>query len=381
MNSSKDAIHIPKAIKKALLSLRVMAIFKEMLKSEETLFKNAVALDYDYMPKIIPHRENEQKQIASCMKPLFSERNGRNAVVIGKPGIGKTVATKKIIEELDEESDEIFTIYINCWQHTTSYKVILEICEQLGYRLVHNKKTDELFDAVAKIVNNRKSIVLVFDEIDKAEDYDFLYMILEGIYRKSIILITNDKEWILDLDERIKSRLSPDIIDFKLYSIPEIKDILLQRSEVAFYPEVFDPIFIDAIAAKSHELSDVRQGLYLLRESGNAAEDESSKKILKKHVEMAIAKLGSFMTKNPNDLGEDTQEILGLIKNSPGKKIGELFELYKKTSGVGTYKTFQRKIKKLADNKFIDVKKTSGGKEGNTTIVDYGKKLGDYDNK
>ncbi len=30
-----------------------MALFKDMLKADESLFKNSVALDYDYMPKLI----------------------------------------------------------------------------------------------------------------------------------------------------------------------------------------------------------------------------------------------------------------------------------------------------------------------------------------
>jgi cell division control protein 6 len=331
------------------------------------------------MPKLISHREKEQKQIAACIAPLTQERNGRNCVVTGRPGIGKTVACKHILDELEDKYDDIFPVYVNCWKHTTSFKIIMEVCNQLGYKLVHNKKTDELLDAAAKILNNRKSAVFLFDEIDKAEDYDFLYMLLEGIYRKSIILVTNHKEWILGLDERIKSRLTPDVIEFRQYDAKEIMDILKQRADVAFYPNVLDKDLLEVISVKTFEIGDVRQGLYLLREAANAAEDESSKKILKKHVEKAIEKLSNFMTKKTSDLEEETRDILEIIKNNSGKRIGELFEVFKKDHSC-TYKTFQRKIQKLAANKFISVKKTSGGKEGNTTIVDYAssKKLSDF---
>jgi len=60
-----------------------------------------------------------------------------------------------------------------------------------------------------------------------------------------------------------------------------------------------------------------------------------------------------------------------MIKKNSDKKIGDLYNVYKEDGGKLVYKSFQRKIDKLQKNKFISVKKTSGGKEGNTTIVNY----------
>ena len=59
----------------------------------------------------------------------------------------------------------------------------MEICDQLGYKFTHNKKTDDLFKILEEYLN-KDSVVFVFDEVDKLEDADFLYMILERIYRK-----------------------------------------------------------------------------------------------------------------------------------------------------------------------------------------------------
>ena len=84
-----------------------MGMFKDMLSSDQTLFKNTIALDYDFIPKLIPYRENEQKSIAYCIKPLFQGINGRNVLIYGAPGIGKTVACKHVLNELEEETDDI----------------------------------------------------------------------------------------------------------------------------------------------------------------------------------------------------------------------------------------------------------------------------------
>ncbi len=170
-----------------------MALFKEILGANETLFKNPVALDIDYIPKLIPYREKEQHYMASCIKPLFQKRNGRNLLIHGSPGVGKTVACRHVLEELGEYSEEIAALYINCWQKNTTYKILLEMCSLLGYKFVQNKNTDELFDIVTGIIN-KKSAVLVLDEADKLEDYDFIYIFLEKLYRKVIFLIANHEE-------------------------------------------------------------------------------------------------------------------------------------------------------------------------------------------
>jgi len=357
-----------------------MSLFKDMLGSGESLLRNPVALDYDFIPKLVPYRENEQFRMASCIKPLFQERNGRNLVIWGRPGVGKTVACRHVLADLGEQTDEIVPFYVNCWNKNTSFKIVVELCEQLGYRLTHNKKTDELLEIAVKILN-KSSSVLVFDEIDKVEEFDFLYSLLEGVYRKSIILITNYKEWSVTLDERIRSRLLPEILEFRQYNLSETKGILKTRLEAGVAPDVFDEAGFELIVAKTAELGDIRSGLYLIREAVNIAEDKSLKKVSADFVREAITKLDEFKTKKTADLEEETQKILELIKKNSGNKIGELFKLYQDNGGAMVYKSFQRKIAKLEGGRFISVEKVMGGKEGTTSIISYSgaaKKLTDF---
>src|SRR3989344_4066602 len=251
-------------------------LFKDILGSSETLFKNDVALDYSFQPKIVPYREKEQRLVAACIKPLFEQKSGRNAFIFGQPGVGKTVACRHILKELEEETDDIIPIYINCWQRNTTYKIVAEICELFDFKFIQNKKTEELFKLIKQSLN-KKSVVFIFDEADKLEDLDLLYMILEEIYRKSVILITNYREWLVDLDERIKSRLVPEIIEFKPYNYEETKGILKQRMEYAFYPSVFSDDAFELVARKTADLQDIRTGLHLMNEAGLAAASKSSR--------------------------------------------------------------------------------------------------------
>lgn len=348
-----------------------MGLFNsDMLKADQSLFKNEMALDYEFLPKLLPYREAEQRHFATCIQPLLQSRNGRNLFIHGAPGIGKTAALKFVFRELEEESDDVIPIYINCWQKNTSFKVAADICDQLGYKMVHNKRTEELFQIAFQMIN-KKAAVFTFDEVDKVEDFDFLYAILENVFKKTIFLITNHKEWLLDLDIRIKSRMNPEIMEFRKYNLEETKGILQQRIEYGFVEGCWEDEAINMVAAHTLKLEDIRSGFHLLREAGFAAEEMSAKKIDASHVESALAKLEDFAVKPKSDLDEDAQFMLEIIKKNSGEKIGNLFKKYQEEGGKSVYKTFQRKIRKLADNKFVSVQKVMGGAEGTTTIVSY----------
>ena len=345
-------------------------LFKDILGSSETLFKNEsdIPLDFSFIPKLVPYREKEQKIIADCIKPLFLEKTGKSVFIFGQPGVGKTVACKHILKEIEEETEEIIPIYVNCWQRNTTFKIVLEICDLMNFKFVQNKKTEELFRWIKQNLN-RKSVVLILDEADKLEDSEFLYMFLEEIYRKTIVLITNYKDWLLDLDDRIKSRLMPEIVEFKPYNYEETKGILKQRIDYAFQPNVWDNNAFELIVKKTFDVQDIRTGLYLMKETGNIAENKSSRRITIEHAQLALNKVNEFTIKNTEDLASDEKLILELIKANSGKKIGDLFRLYQEQDGKLVYKSFQRKIDRLQKNKFIVVEKTAGGGEGNTTII------------
>jgi archaeal cell division control protein 6 len=355
-----------------------MSMFTQMLRSGETLFRDTVVLDYDFQPKVMKFRETEQQRFALAIKPLLAGHTGRNLFVYGAPGIGKTSACRNVIRELEEETDEIIPIYINCWKENTTFKIYSKICESLGYKFLQNKKTSDLFDLIAKTLN-KKAAVFIFDEIDKLEEMDFLYTILEDIHRKSIILITNYRDLYSEMDERIRSRLNPEFLNFRSYNEQEIGGILQQRCEYAFVSNCWDDEAFKEIIEKCCDVKDVRIGLYLMRESGNIAEEKSSRKVMLPHVASAIRKVDDFHIKSKDTLDADALEILELVKKHSGKKIGDVYTTYSNKNGKMSYRSFQRRIVKLREGRFISTEKITG-KEGHSTVLFYAsdKKLTEY---
>jgi len=346
----------------------------------ESLFKNPIGLDYDYQPKLVKYRESEMRQVAAAMRPLFQKRSGRNIFVYGPSGVGKTVAVRNLLQELEQETDDIIPFYINCWKNDTTFKMLLEMCSVIGYKFTQNKRGEELFDIVKKEIN-KKAAVFVFDEVDKLEDVDFIYNIIEEVFNKSLIIITNHKDWIANIDTRIKSRLTAELLEFRPYNLTETRGVLQQRMEFVFAPGCWEDNAFEMVVQKAALMEDIRSGLYLMKEAASIAEERHSSKITAMDVDSAIKKLEEFSIKKMDELEDETRFILNLIKKNTGKKIGEIFAAYQEAGGSLVYKTFQRKVTKLEEDRFITTEKVTGGSEGSTTIVRFGgqeKKLTEF---
>ncbi len=333
-----------------------MSLFDNMLKDDESLFLNPEHLDFDYQPKLVPHRESHQNIIAESIRPLLQKRNGKNLLIFGNPGVGKTVSIKHVLQELEETTDEIFLIYLNCWKKETSYKACIGIAEQLHYPWIQNKNTEELFQKLADIIN-KKSVVIILDEFDKLEDHKILYHLLEDIYKKTVILITNSKDITDDIDQRVLSRLSLTNLEFQPYTQAQTKDILATRKQYAFVPGVFQQDAFEKIIAST--TGDIRAGLHAMKEAGNIAETRASRTIDLRDTEEALAKLQ--LLPKTSSLNEGEQFVLELIQKHPNKSSKELYDLSQTDK---SFRTFQRILNALVEAKNIHTEeqtRISGG--------------------
>jgi cell division control protein 6 len=275
-----------------------------------------------------------------------------NILITGSPGIGKTACCKFILREMENFSERIYGIYVNCWKQDSAYKVLVDICHQLGYKWTLNKKTNELMDEIAKIVN-KKSAVIILDEVDKLKEEQVIYQLLEDLFKKCLILITNNKEFLATLDQRTRSRLIPEILEFNPYSFKETYDILYERKKFAFFEGVFPEDLFEQIAQKAFHEKDIRIGLFLLKETGNATELRSSKKISQEDIDKALTKVfGYHQTKLTLD--EEELEILNFIKNNPGQPSPAIYLLYQQKFNKSD-RTFRRKISTLKESDLIEV--------------------------
>jgi cell division control protein 6 len=283
-----------------------MNVFERILSSNR-IFKNRDVLRHTYTPDHLPHRDEQINTLASILAPALRYETPSNILIYGKTGTGKTATVKFVARQLEEMSLKLnvrcIVHYINCELIDTQYRVFASIANALGKNIpMTGLPTDHVYEEMKKALDLRKqTVIIVLDEIDKLvkKGDEALYNLTRinaelKNAKVSIIGISNDLKFKSYLDPRVISSLSEEEIVFPPYNAEQLKDILQQRAELAFYDGVLDDDvipFCAALAAQEH--GDARRALDLLRVSGEIAEKEGAERVTKEHVKKAVKKIES----------------------------------------------------------------------------------------
>ncbi|QQG39963.1 MAG: orc1/cdc6 family replication initiation protein [Candidatus Aenigmatarchaeota archaeon] len=255
---------------------------------ENQIIKDARVLTEHFIPSRVGHRDGQISTLRDCLLPITHKKQMRNVFLYGPPGSGKTCLGRYVCEELTAHTPTAAYVYVNVWKHPSRFKILLSVVNALGVVLsVHRKgtPTDELLDALRKKAKDRY-VVVILDEIDKAEDANVLYDILETA-NVGLVLISNEATALHSADQRIRSRLSSaEYIEFYGYKDDELADILKDRAEWGLVPGVVKRSQFDTIA--EHANGDARVAIDTLRVAAEIAENADAAKITDAHIQKAL---------------------------------------------------------------------------------------------
>ncbi|MCW1291566.1 MAG: AAA family ATPase [Candidatus Rehaiarchaeum fermentans] len=378
-------------------------LFNQILSKASSIFKNKEVLLNDYIPNEIHFRNKEMTQLTTALSPILLGNNSVNVFIFGFSGTGKTLVTRKVVNDLLEigkqNNDNISCIIMNCRLDNinTEYRLITNLAKIFGAKLPDTGLSlasvyDKFFDSLN--MNNKKDLklVLVLDEIDYLilKDPLFLYNLsrIKEKYDKlylSLIGISN----ILNLKSRIEpkviSSLNPIEIVFSSYSADEIKGILEERVKLAFNEGVVAEGVVSKIAAISaQEHGDVRRAINLLRFSGELAQRKGESQISLEDVDLAYRESEkNIIEETIHTLAPQSKLVLLAIFNIIEKKksdtifSGEIYDEYIKLANKFGYRelTFRRVsdlIYELDYNSLIRIQLKSRGRYGRSREVGLG---------
>ncbi len=273
---------------------------------EKQLLKGSVFLNKDiisphHIPDKLPFREKQIDSITHSLGPVLNNSKPNNLFVYGKTGSGKTSTVKHVLEQLDEfvkkREMNVINCYVNCRSHSSKYKILLKTLrtlypekEFLGY------SSSFVYEKTLEYCSQKKShLILVLDEIDKVKDVDDLvYSLSRGndeLETGSITLIgiSNNLMFKEKLDPRTRSSLCEREMVFDPYNATELKEILSERSKIAFKEGcVLDSAISLAAAFAAQESGDARTAVMLLQRAGEIA--DLSQKTVVTDAEVSKAK-------------------------------------------------------------------------------------------
>lgn len=355
----------------------------DILLFDETIFKNIEAFNPDYVPENYLHREAQMESLAICLRPAL--RGGRpiNTVVLGSPATGKTTAINKIFGMVENTSDKVVCVYVNCQLHTTRFNIFSQIYNKIFGHMPPETGVpfSRIYGSIMKhLQSENKSMVVALDDVSYLFHsknankifYDILraHEEFKGV-KTGIFAILSDIEFRYMLDKNVTSIFIPQEIIFEPYTTPEMFDILKDRIKAGFYPDVISDELMYQIAEHASSVGDLRMGIDLLRVSGNFAEADASKTIEEKHLKQALNNTSSANLKSTlKTLSKEDKLLLKVIADC---KTDDLIagNLYKKFNNLNptSYASFDRKLNKLEFLRIIDTKFTGKGVKGNSRLI------------
>jgi cell division control protein 6 len=276
---------------------------------KESLFASKKALQSNYIPDMLEHRDEEINQIAQVLAPVLRGDRPSNLFIYGKTGTGKTVSIKHVTQNLVQvaKNQEVAlnVCYVNCKLKKitdTEYRLIAHLSRELGKEIpATGLPTDEVYKIfLAALEEAKTNMILVLDEIDhlvqKAGD-ELLYNLVRHNAELensqiAVVGISNDLVFTDHIDPRVKSSLSEEELLFAPYNALQIQDILRKRTSQGFGKGKIEPGVVEKCAAfAAREHGDARRAIDLLRVAGELAERNNEPKVCVSHLDVAEAKI------------------------------------------------------------------------------------------
>ena len=337
-----------------------------------SLFKDERFLYPDFVPERLPFRDKEVGELVFCLKPASQGRKPTNVFVFGKPGTGKTVTLRFVLNELEEFSDRTKCLYVNCFELASKQAILSKLTNFLGYAVpARGISYEELFSKFVSVLRTKKVVpVVVFDESEQLLKNDELKSLLYDLSRLGeqqkltigLAFISNDNFFLSHLDDRVRSSLQCSSVPFEPYSPVELKEILKERSKYAFNEFALEEDVIPLCAAHAAKLGgDARVAVDLLLKAGRLAERENSKKVIVKHVRSSFMQEKAVKFEITSNLSEQEEEVLQFLKKRVGKEVDSR-DIYDALSKRFAERTLRLAISTLEGKGLIVAQKVSKGK-------------------
>jgi len=356
------------------------------------LFKDREVLRHDYLPEKLPHREDQIRLLGETVAPVLKDSQCSNIFVYGKTGTGKTAVTKYVLSHLESKAKEygaqVKFCYVNCRMTGSEYRVFASLSLSMGMAVPFTGlSVGEVFDRFRNSLEPTRTIlIIVLDEIDaliKERGDGLLYELTRinetlSKSRVSLIGISNDLRLKEFLDPRVFSSLSEEEMVFRPYDAGELRNILFERSKLAFKEGSLSESALSicsALAAAEH--GDARRALDLLRVAGEVAERQGAELITEEHVREAEKHIEhNRVVEALTNLTLHSKLVLLSVYhlNKSSATTGEIYDVYNELCGeLGAGLLTQRRLCSLVNELdamgLLNAKVVSMGRYGRTKKI------------
>lgn len=369
----------------------------EQFTAEDPIFVDEDVLRDSHKPEDLIERDRELSEYQSALKPVIKGARPRNIFLYGQTGVGKTVATRMIMDRLREDQQQydyldVEVIGIVCKNLSSSYQVAVKLVNQ--FRDSENKipttgyPPDTVYEFLWEHLREAEAthVLFVLDEVDAiGNDDDILYQLPRSNdngnvppdqTKVGVIGISNNFTFRDNLTARVKDSLCDEEIHFPPYDANQLRNILYQRAEKAFVDDIFEDDVIPLCAAMAgQESGSARQALKLLFKAGDLARSRDMTEVTEELVREAEPLVKEGQVKNELE-SLPTQSHLTLYailklheRDELPAKSSDVYQVYEQAANtidadVKTDRTIRDRLSQLKLKGFLEVEEHNEGPKG-----------------
>lgn len=386
----------------------------ESVIKKPSVFVDETKLYPEYVPDVLPHREEQLKQLTKMFKHIVISPGSSSARVVlyGSLGTGKTATAisfgKTITRIAGERGLKLGYVHINCASAKSALSILREVKNQLGLSIPDRGlslseftqtllKEMDMKDVYAIVtLDEFDSVLLNFRNEDRYSLIRFYDTFHSEVMRLNFIYISRMRlsDILRILDEISGSYMMRNTIVFSPYKSKELLDILKYRAEEAFYPGVVSEDVFDYIAnLAGYDTGgdgNARKALAILYAAGKLAEKEMEEgraaRVLVDHVRAVSASedmgllhvLDSLNYLNLHQLLLLKAVAVGLKETGSNYvNIGYVEEIYRRLCGELSIEPRKHTqvyyyVTELISRGIVMSRKTLKGRRGRSSYVSFG---------
>lgn len=382
---------MPKGLSKTDLFVSSVKFLLGCNLTKSFIFKDRNKLSPYYIPRRLPHREQQINMLLSIYGSMLEniwEAYPRFIEIVGPAGTGKTCTAIRFGEIISErarrEGINLQHVYMNCKvDGTTRYVLYSNLVRKATPKISTKSLSPE--EMIRQLIDYLKFeeifLLVTFDEIDYFVQMNPKEHIVYDLTRipemqpgapipmVGGIFVARSLRWHDLLEPGERSTLGRGIIEFPRYTSRQIRDILADRVEEAFRPNVVLDETLDLISditASPPINGDARVGLELLYYSGALAESTGSAKVTPEHVRRVYSEINPTITaEDILSLNKDSKLVLlALVRGLRASKSAyislrefrKFYNIVCEEYGVRPIDEFEERIQDLIYRGIIDMK-------------------------
>ncbi|MEE9294844.1 MAG: Cdc6/Cdc18 family protein [Phycisphaerae bacterium] len=245
---------------------------------KQRIIVDADSLSPESTPSRLVGREAELATLTGCLQPMRHGERPLNAWLCGPPGSGKSLLAHAALERVGPAAPPRAGVYVNCWQRRSLYNVLQAIIDQLKILSAEAQDANVKFDRIRQALGGQATMI-VLDDIDRtlpAARDEIIYGLL-SLPKAGLVCVADSMRALVLLEERVRSRLSPVVIELKPYTTAELVKILADRAHHGLMPHSWSSAVLKRIAAASG--GDARVAIRKLLQAAVAAEEAGQRRL------------------------------------------------------------------------------------------------------